>query len=195
VSGGKLPNVYHFDSKADVEEYIRSIGIPASFFLPGFYMSNFDGMGLLSRSDEDGAWTLALPVSPKAIFPLFDVTDTGKYVKTIVLNRDKLLGDRFLASTEYLTAQEVLDTFKAVYPEAGKTAKFFQLPREVFEAVNKQKGMPDFVILEMYENFALLEEFGYYGGADLGATHELVQDHLTTWKEYISKAKKFEGLA
>lgn len=40
VSGGKLPNVPHFDGKAEVEEYINAIGVPATFFLAGFYMSN-----------------------------------------------------------------------------------------------------------------------------------------------------------
>jgi hypothetical protein len=36
---GELTAVKHFDSKAAVEEYIRSIGQPASFFMPGLFMS------------------------------------------------------------------------------------------------------------------------------------------------------------
>lgn len=31
----------HFDAKAEVEEYVRELGIPATFFYPGTYMSNF----------------------------------------------------------------------------------------------------------------------------------------------------------
>lgn len=31
LSKGALPNVYHFDSKADVEEYAREVGIPATY--------------------------------------------------------------------------------------------------------------------------------------------------------------------
>lgn len=31
----------HFDSKAEVEEYVRELGIPATFFFAGTYMSNF----------------------------------------------------------------------------------------------------------------------------------------------------------
>lgn len=30
----------HFDSKAEVEEYTRSLAIPATFFFAGTYMSN-----------------------------------------------------------------------------------------------------------------------------------------------------------
>ena len=40
VSEGKLAHMVHLDSKAEVEEYTRSLGIPATFFYAGAYMSN-----------------------------------------------------------------------------------------------------------------------------------------------------------
>lgn len=43
VSEGKLAHMSHFDSKAEVEEYTRSIGIPATFLFAGAYMSNIPG--------------------------------------------------------------------------------------------------------------------------------------------------------
>jgi hypothetical protein len=71
ASGGKLPHVAHFDSKAHVEKYIREQGIPATFIQPGYYMTNFTNLGLL-RKGEDGSYTLAGPTSPtKAQLPLF----------------------------------------------------------------------------------------------------------------------------
>jgi len=36
-----MSHMAHFDSKADVEEYVRELGIPATFFFAGCYMSNF----------------------------------------------------------------------------------------------------------------------------------------------------------
>ncbi len=33
----------HFDAKAEVEDYVRELGIPATFFYPGAYMSTFPG--------------------------------------------------------------------------------------------------------------------------------------------------------
>jgi hypothetical protein len=44
VSGGRLRSIHHFDSKADVETYIRSIHVPASFVNPGCFMSNLKTM-------------------------------------------------------------------------------------------------------------------------------------------------------
>lgn len=75
ASAGALLNVPHFDTKANIETYIRGKGVPSTFVLPGYFMSN-----LLNelRKDEHGAYHLKLPVTEKAAFPLFDVADTGK---------------------------------------------------------------------------------------------------------------------
>jgi uncharacterized protein YbjT (DUF2867 family) len=75
-TNGRLPNVHHFDAKADVEKYIRSLGIPATFVLPGYFMSNYTKM---LQKQEDGSYSLAYPVGSQAKFPLFDAAeDTGK---------------------------------------------------------------------------------------------------------------------
>lgn len=77
ATNGKLTHVSHFDSKADIEKYIRASDIPATFVLPGFFMSNFfDFM----KKNEDGSFTFALPVSgDKAQVPMFDAAgDTGQ---------------------------------------------------------------------------------------------------------------------
>ena len=79
ASKGRLPHVVHFDRKADIENYIRSQGIPATFIQPGYYMTNFTNLQLLRKS-ENGSWTLTGPTSiTKAQLPLFyPDTDTGK---------------------------------------------------------------------------------------------------------------------
>jgi hypothetical protein len=38
--GGALMAVHHFDSKAEVEEYIRGLPIMSAFFMAGHYMQN-----------------------------------------------------------------------------------------------------------------------------------------------------------
>lgn len=40
ISEGKLTAVKHFDGKAQVEEYIRTLPILSAFYMPGFYMQN-----------------------------------------------------------------------------------------------------------------------------------------------------------
>ncbi|CAJ2500339.1 Uu.00g031920.m01.CDS01 [Anthostomella pinea] len=193
LTKGKLSKVYHFDSKAHVEDYVRSLGIPASFFMPGYYMSNITGFQF-TQSPPDNAWTFSLPIAASSPIPMYDTADTGKYVKAMVLNKDALLGKRFIGTTAYMTAQEVVDGFKKAFPETGKTARFYQLPEDTFRGYMSGTGAPDFVVDEMYENMVLMQDFGYYGGLPLDETHKYVEDHLTTWEEHMKAAKNFAEL-
>lgn len=78
TTGGRLKHVPHFDQKAQVEKYIQSIGVPATFVLAGYFMTNYPEMGMLLKS-EDGVYTLAYPVSQNAKFPLVDIeNDLGR---------------------------------------------------------------------------------------------------------------------
>lgn len=78
TTNGRLKHVVHFDDKAEVERYIRSKGIPSSFVMPGYFMSNFVALQMINKG-EDGVYNLAYPVSDKAKFPLFDAgSDVGE---------------------------------------------------------------------------------------------------------------------
>lgn len=72
TTDGRLKHVVHFDDKAEVERYIRSKGIPSTFVLPGYFMTNFTALQMI-RKGEDGVYNLAYPVSDKAKFPLIDI--------------------------------------------------------------------------------------------------------------------------
>lgn len=161
--------------------------------MPGIYLSNI--LGMFKPSPPDNAWTFGLPVAPTSPIPTFDARDTGKYVKAIILHRDELLGKRLLGADAYVPAQEVVDTFKRLFPsEAGKTARFYQVPEEMFRGFMKSQGSPDFVVDELYENMRLLEEFGYYGGEPLDESLKYVEDPLISWEEFAKGAKEFAGL-
>lgn len=44
ITNGKVTKVHHFDSKAEVEIYIRDLPIKSVFYMAGFYMQNFKTM-------------------------------------------------------------------------------------------------------------------------------------------------------
>ncbi|KAI5826197.1 NmrA-domain-containing protein [Schizophyllum commune Tattone D] len=184
LTNGVLSQVHHFDSKAAVEEYIRELSIPASFFLPGFYMSNIPGQNL--RVGPDGKWQFAMPMPEDAPIPLFAAErDTGKFVKAMFLKREEVLGKRVYGATGYITPLEILDAFKKVYPAAGKDVAFQRLPNEAFKGILASMGLPEPIQEEMLQNMRLVYEFGYYGGEKLDWSKSLVDEPLTTWEEYI----------
>ena len=167
LTNGKYPGVEHFDSKAAVERYIREIGVPATFFLPAFFMSNFPG-GMLRQLPPDNDWTLALPMHPETPIPCIDIaTDTGKFVKGILTHRDNLLGKQVYAGEAYYTPTQIVATFAELYPEAGKKAKFVDLPKEAYKSALAQTGMPEKGQEELAQNMGFMYEFGYYGKASL----------------------------
>ncbi|MCJ1269575.1 hypothetical protein MMC22_009467 [Lobaria immixta] len=193
LSKGVLPAVYHFDGKANVEEYIRSLGIPASFFMAGFYMSNLPGMSL--RQMPNGKWGFALPIPDDSPIPMFDTAnDTGKFVKAMFLNEQKVLGKRVYGATAYYTPAQIVQEFKELFPSVGKDAGYSVLPGDVFKGIMASTGAPEVVQEEMLQNMRLMPEFGYFGGDSLDFSLGLLSEKPTTWKDFAKNNPAFATL-
>ncbi|KAJ5892944.1 hypothetical protein N7504_009635 [Penicillium tannophilum] len=183
-SGGRLKHVPHFDQKAHVEQYIRSIGVPATFVLPGYFMNNYTSFGMLRKGD-DGVYTLAYPVGKDAQFPLVDIaSDLGKYVAAALRNRSESLGAQLFAAADYYTPTRILAEFEEV---TGKKARFVQVDSETYKSF-----MPGPMGEEMLENHLFIESPGYYKGQSLKESHDFLEKfgfQTTTWKAYLEENK------
>lgn len=170
VTNGAL-SVLHFDSKAHVEEYIRSIGIPATFFMPGYYMANLEGM-LHQRPGTLNHYTWTLPMPVDTPIPLFDTEDDGgKFVKAIFLHREKTLGKQILAATAYYTPTEIMRTFRHTRPEIARGTRFQQISENEFKEQLQASGMPDAACEDLFNNMILIPRYGYFFGAKLDESH------------------------
>ena len=131
ISEGKYKNNVHFDSKAEVEEYIRTLPIKSAFFAPGSFMSNFHVfMAPRPSHTGDGTYAISNIVRSDTLWPLIDtVGDTGKFVGAILAEPEKYEGKVFSAATRMYTMGEICaDLSKST----GKTVKYNELPRDVF---------------------------------------------------------------
>jgi hypothetical protein len=136
-------------------------------------MSNIPGK-MMRQVPPNNDWTLALPIPTSSPVPLLATAeDTGKFVKGILLNREKTLGKRIYGATDYYSVAEIVKEFQEVYPEAGKTAKAVELPHEVFKSALAKSGMPAEGAEELLQNMRLMNEYGYYGGAKLDESHSV----------------------
>ncbi|KXG48288.1 uncharacterized protein PGRI_021580 [Penicillium griseofulvum] len=193
LTRGKLTHVYQFDGKAEIEEYAKQVGIPATFFLPGMYMQSVTGG--FRQNPPENAWVFALPMPETAPIPLFDVHNTGIWVKAIVRKRDQLLGKHVLGATQYTTPKEVVDGFKQAFPEAGKAACFFSLPHEMFlQGVKDSMGVPDWAAEGILEMMRLVNEGGYFGFEPLEESLAVLEDKPTAWVDFLKKNEAFKDL-
>ncbi|KFY13102.1 hypothetical protein V492_03479 [Pseudogymnoascus sp. VKM F-4246] len=191
LTKGVLTKVSHFDSKAAVEDYIRSLGLNASYFRAGYYMSNLL-QNIRPKGDDSKSYTLPLPIPTTAPIPLFDTAaDTGKFVKGIFLAGDKAFGKTYDGAVAYVTPAEIASDFTAV---TGAKAEAVKSEVKDFKAELVSFGMTEYLAEEMYQNMRLMDEFGYYGGAPLEKSHKILDEKLTTLKEFIAKQDQWKNL-
>lgn len=157
LSNGALNHVEHFDSKAEVAEYIESTkgDMVATYFMPGFYMSNIKGM---IQPGQDGTATFTQPWDGSSTHvPLLDTTtDTGLYVAGILAqDPSKVNGLYVPAVSQWATPDEIVDTLTKV---TGTTVKFQSVPEQVY-----QSFLPEKIAQELTGNMVLVRDYSYYG--------------------------------
>lgn len=202
---GRLVNITHFDGKAKVEEYIRESGIPASFVMPGIFMSELFSV---IRKQDDGSLILAIPVPPETVAPFIDASiDTGEhsYVSEYWFLNDWRITGNFVraalqhppadnanviyASSNYYSFEKIAADFESV---TGIPLKVVTVPGDMFKSFLAASLPPD-MVHEIYENLILLEGPGYYAGADLTRSLELLSEKPVTVREFIEKNREHWG--
>ncbi|KAF2871203.1 hypothetical protein BDV95DRAFT_494735 [Massariosphaeria phaeospora] len=171
VTAGALHNLHHFDSKAIIEEYIRSISLPASFVLPAYFMSNIPGS---IKPDPTGThYSLAWLFKSDTQIPMLDVpTDFGKFVVACLANPATTMGKHTLAASGWFTP---LDVCKAVENCTGKKCDFHEILVENYQGSK-----------ELFDNLMMIRDYEYYGpGAKDGVkkSHELVAK-VGAWERF-----------
>lgn len=186
ISGGKLAQVIHFDVKAEIEQYIRSLPIKSSFFAPASFMQNFltPNMGPRPSPANDGTYVLGNLCKSDTLMPLIDITDTGKWVGAILADPDKYEGKMFAAGERLYSYKEIAEIMTKV---SGKTVNHAQLPDEVFRGF-----MPEGYRDPLTEMFILFRDYGYYGEnmkQDVEWSAKQARGHLTNLEEFLSREK------
>ncbi len=147
-SAERKTGVPHFDSKFQIEEYVRASGLPYTILRPVFFLFNYDGMRSMVETG-----TLSQPLSPDTKLQQLSEEDYGEMVAE-VFERPKDFANRALEVTSVeMTMPEVAATFSRVL---GKNVAYQQIP---FEAFEQQAGA------EMTTMYRWFENVGY--GADL----------------------------
>ncbi|KAK3291697.1 uncharacterized protein B0H64DRAFT_407763 [Chaetomium fimeti] len=186
VSGGQYP-VGSYDSKAEVEQYIRSLPIKSSFFAAATFMQNLSGM-MTPRPVGDGTYAIANIVSGAAKFPWIDVVeDSGKFVGAILATPEKYYGKVLYAASCIHSLDEVA---AMIGKSTGKTVNYTVMPEEKYRGF-----LPPVAADTIVNMFLYIQDFGYYGAETeerVKWSGEQALGDLTSMEEFVSRAIKLE---
>jgi len=179
---GKLTTVKHFDGKAHVEDYIREIGVPGTFVMPGMFMA-----AIAMRPNDQGGVNYASPFDADTKIPLLDpAADSGLFVAAALLHGQSTIGKRIAACGGYITPAQIAKDYEAV---TGKKVNIIKLTWEQFGSV-----LPPPVREELIGNFQLVVDPGYYAGEPADVVDKSIEmvtsaglRKPTTYKDFIEK--------
>lgn len=138
----------HFDSKFQIEEHIRAIGMPYTILRPVAFFFNYNAMRPVI-----GQGTLPQPLSPDTKLMQLSEEDYGRMVADVFARPSEFLGRAVEVAGANMTMPEMAAAFSRVL---GKPVAYRQIS---FEAFEQQAGKE---ITTMYRWF---ENVGY--GTDL----------------------------
>ena len=147
-SAERNTGIPHFDSKFQVEEYIRSLGLPHTILRPVFFFYNYKGMLPMVKNG-----TLPQPLSPDTKLQQLSEEDYGKMVAE-VFERPADFANRAIevASVE-MSMPEVATAFSQVL---GKKVEYQQIP---FAAFEEQAGEEVTTMFRWFENVGYIADF------------------------------------
>jgi uncharacterized protein YbjT (DUF2867 family) len=164
-SAERNTGIPHFDSKFQVEEYIRAIRLPYTILRPVFFFYNYNAMRPMV---ENG--TLPQPLSPETKLQQLSEEDYGEMVAEVFDRPSEFLNRELELASVEMTIPEIAAAFSRVL---GRTVEYQQIP---FEAFEQQAGEE---VTIMYRWF---ERVGY--AADLMQLQREFSE-LTNFESYL----------
>lgn len=154
--------IAHFESKWQIEEHIRALGLPATILRPVFFMSNLLRYGV--KEEADGSLTLTQALRPQTRLQMIAAEDIGAFAALAFAHPETFLGKAIEIAGDALTPLEMAERVERT---TGKATRFVELPLEQLRSFDAETG-------NMY---AWFNQSGYQ--ADLPALQKLHPELLT----------------
>jgi uncharacterized protein YbjT (DUF2867 family) len=140
-SAERNTGIPHFESKFQVEEYIRSISLPYTIMRPVFFFYNYNGMRSMV---EQG--TLLQPLSPDTKLQQLSEEDYGAMVAEAFERPANFINREIEVASVEMTMLEIAAAFSHVL---DKPVNYQQIP---FEAFEQQAGEEVTIMFRWFEN-------------------------------------------
>lgn len=156
ASGGKFAHSYHWETKAQIAEYIEQmpgLAEKSSFIYIGAYISN--PFLYPKFQPQSGEFVSVIPASKSMRMPIIDTANsTGPFVRALV--EDEEAGMKLLAYDDYLSVEQIMDVWSR---NLGKPTKVIEMS---VEEMHEKTAIP----VEVLSGPAFVDEFGYCAGLE-----------------------------
>lgn len=103
-------NIPHFESKWQIEQYIRALNIPATILRPVFFMDNFHIM--FGSAIQEGVLAWALPAERR--LQMIAVADIGAFAALAFAQPQRFLGQALELAGDELSMLQIAEAFSRV---------------------------------------------------------------------------------
>ncbi|WP_457299428.1 NmrA/HSCARG family protein [Phyllobacterium sp. P5_D12] len=175
----------HFTDKAKVEDYIRSLPIRGSFVYLAFYYTNFLEYYVPQRGADGITFAIYLP--PHIPMPFCDpLTAAGPAVREIFDHPTQYAGKTLPVIGEFLSAQEMVDTFVRVTGQRAHYASAYS--REDLLRHFPNFAADEHLVRELVGMVEYAVEYGYYApDRDLTWSRK-IDPHALTWEQFVKRS-------
>ncbi len=118
--------VPQFESKVEIEAYIRSIGLPSSFVRPASFMSNFEGV---REQVSKGVYRTPFPADLERLHVA--PQDIGRVIATAFADPDTWIGRDLNLAGQRISYADIAATMSRVM---GHTVRYEQIPWDEYAA-------------------------------------------------------------
>jgi uncharacterized protein YbjT (DUF2867 family) len=171
-SAHRQTGIPHFESKWEIEEHVRQIGLPYTILRPTYFMQNWEW----TREMILGG-TLAQPFDPDKPFQQEAVEDIGAFAAIAFENPDRWIGREVDLAGDEQSMTEIAETFSRVI---GREVSYYQVPWDQFEEQVGEEGTL---------NSRWINDVGYE--ADIAALRQEYPE-LTSFERYL-RSHGWEG--
>lgn len=131
----QLTGVPHFDSKHEVERYVRNSNLPYTIIGPTFFMENFISPPV-RESLESGVLSLALP--PMRGLQMVALEDLARFVALVVSLPEDFYGERIDVASDEVTPQQATDLLSYA---SSHRLHYEQMPLELLRERSEDRAL------------------------------------------------------
>lgn len=126
IGADRQTGIPHFESKWEIEEHIRKLGLPATILRPVSFMENW----AFSKEAILNEGKFALPLDSGTSLHQIAVDDIGYFAGVAFADPEKWIGQSIELAGDKLTMAQTAETFSRLI---GKQVHYEQLPWKTFE--------------------------------------------------------------